>query len=39
MVNKYNKKTKKTEWIPDDGDFVLDGFDDHSEDILSLIHI
>lgn len=35
MVSKYNKKTKKTEWIPDDGDFVLDGFDDHSEDIYN----
>jgi hypothetical protein len=32
---KYNKKTKKQEWVPEDGDFILDGFDDHSEDIFS----
>jgi len=35
MPSKYNKTTKKTEWIPDDGDFVLDGFDDASEDIYN----
>ena len=29
---KYNKKKKKTEWVAEDGDFILDGFDDHSGD-------
>ena len=34
MPSKYNKTKKKTECIPEDGDFVLDGFDDPSEDIF-----
>ena len=34
MPSKYNKTKKKTEWVSEDGDFVLDGFDDPSEDIF-----
>jgi len=28
MPSKYNKTKKKTEWVSEDGDFILDGFDD-----------
>ena len=34
MPSKYNKTKKKTEWVSEDGDFILDGFDDPSEDIF-----
>ena len=31
----YKKKTKKSKWTAEDGDFILDGFDDHSEDAFN----
>jgi len=29
------KKTKKSTWVPEDREFILDGFDDHNEDMFN----